>query len=159
MQAALRPLGFRKSSSLFQRGIGNVVHLVEVQGSNADKADEATFTVNVGIFAPDLVYEDVRDVTKPSIGMAHWRMRLGSLSPENQDLWWRVSSTAEAEAAAADIATRTQKFALPALDQLADLSALAALWQSGQCPGLTEFQRAEFLSRVRDRFLTPRIDA
>jgi hypothetical protein len=151
MQAALRPLGFRKSSSLFQRVSGDVVHLIEVQGSRDNKTDETSFTINVGVFAPELVYADVRDLTKPSIGMAHWRMRLGSLSPENQDLWWHVASSAEAAAAATDIAARTHKFALPALDQLADLSALAVLWHSGRCPGLTEGQRAEFLSRVRER--------
>jgi hypothetical protein len=159
LQTVLRPLGFRKMSSLFQLDRGKVVHLIEVQGSNDNKANEAEFTVNVGVFAPELVYPDVRDITKPSIALAHWRTRLGSLSPENKDLWWHVASFGEAATAAADIADRTHKFALPALDQLADLSALAVLWKSGQSPGLTEFQRVELLSRLQEHLLLPASNA
>lgn len=153
LQTMLRPLGYRKTSSLFQLVRGEVVHLIEVQGANASKANEAKFTVNVGVFAPELVYPDVRDFTKPSIELAHWQTRLGSLSPENRDLWWHVASASEAATAAADIADRTNRFALPALAQLEDLSALAMLWKSGRSPGLTEFQRVELLSRLQTHLL------
>lgn len=156
LQTVLQPLGFRKKSSLFQLDRGKVVHLIEVQGSNDNKAK---FTVSIGVFAPELVYPDVRDTTEPSIALAHWRTRLGSLSPENKDLWWQVASSGEAATAAADIADRTQKFALPALAQLADLSALAVLWRSGRSPGLTEFQRAELLSRLQEHLSRPSSNA
>ncbi len=148
VHAALKPLGYRKSSATFQRSIGDVVHIVEVQGSSANTADDASFTVNIGVFAPALIYEDVREFTKPSIPQAHWRMRLGQLSPSRQDLWWRVTSLVDAEAAAVDICELIERSALPALAQIPDLVSLAAVWKSGHSPGLTARQCTELLSRL-----------
>ncbi|WP_181179560.1 DUF4304 domain-containing protein [Pseudorivibacter rhizosphaerae] len=148
LRELLRPLGYRKSSSLFSRPLQDVVHLIEVQGSRQSTAAEAKFTVNVGAFAPALIYADVRATTKPSIPLAHWRERLGFLSPENEDTWWKVRTAQQAEAVAVDIATRIERFALPALGQLQQLDALVTLWKAGQSPGLTEHQRREFLVRL-----------
>lgn len=148
LRELLHPLGYRKSSSLFSRPLQDVVHLIEVQGSRQSTAAEAKFTVNIGVFAPALIYADVRATTKPSIPLAHWRKRLGFLSPENEDTWWKVRTSQQAEAVAIDIATRIECFALPALGQLQQLNALVSLWQGGQSPGLTEHQRKEFLVRL-----------
>jgi hypothetical protein len=57
----LSPLGYRTSGSLFSRPSEDVVHLIEVQGSCQSTSVEAQFTVNVGVFAPALVYADIRD--------------------------------------------------------------------------------------------------
>ncbi|WP_083437992.1 DUF4304 domain-containing protein [Caldimonas brevitalea] len=112
VQSLLRPLGYRKSASLFARQSEDVVHLVEVQGSRHSTSTDAKFTVNVAVFASALVYPDVRDVTKPSIAGAHWRKRLGRLSRENEDVWWRVSTIEQAEAVAHDIAVRLEQYAI-----------------------------------------------
>jgi hypothetical protein len=148
LKALLAPLGYRKSANLFSRATCDVVHLVEVQGSRQSTVETARFTVNIAIFAPDLVYADVRDTTKPSVPRAHWRQRIGALSSEQQDLWWEVSNPEQAASAAQDIATRIERFVLPRLAVLPDLGALVRLWQSGQSPGLTAFQRNEFLARL-----------
>ncbi|MBI3148465.1 MAG: DUF4304 domain-containing protein, partial [Betaproteobacteria bacterium] len=89
---------------VFLRSSEDVVHLIEVQGSRDNSSTVARFTVNVGVFAMELVYPDVRDVTKPSIPAAHWRERLGLLCPERQDLWWSASSLPQAKTAAKEIA-------------------------------------------------------
>ncbi|WP_457356550.1 DUF4304 domain-containing protein [Roseateles sp. P5_D6] len=146
--ALLKPLGYRKSSALFRREIGDVVHLIEVQASVSNKVGDASFTVNIGVFAPELVYADVRDVTSPSIPLAQWRTRLGQLAPESQDLWWCATTRVDAEAAAKDIVERIEKHALPALAALPDLASLGSVWKSGRSPGLTERQRVEFLNRL-----------
>ena len=148
VRALLRPLGYRKASGTFQRSLEEVVHMVEVQGSRSNVAGNAEFTVNVGVFVPALVYADVREFTKPSVPTAHWRMRLGELVPLGKDLWWRVSSLVEADAAAAEICELVERKALPALARIHDLRSLASLWQAGQSPGLTEHQRTELLSRL-----------
>ena len=122
--------------------------MVEVQGSSSNGADDASFTVNIGVFVPALVYADVREFTNPSIAAAHWRMRLGDLSPPGRDLWWRVISLVDAEAAAEEICELIKGSALPALAQLPDLTSLASVWRSGHSPGLTERQRTELLSRL-----------
>jgi Domain of unknown function (DUF4304) len=144
----LSPLGYRKTRNLFSRKSNDVVHLIEIQGSRQSTAEEAQFTVNVGIFVPTLVYADVRDVTKPSIPLAHWRARIGSLSPENEDLWWNASNPKQAMVAAQDVVTRIQSFAIPTLVTLSSLESLLRLWQSGKSPGVTDHQRLEFLVRL-----------
>ena len=144
----LSPLGYHKAANLFSRSSEDVVHLVEIQGSRQSTSAEVQFTVNVGVFVPALVYADVRETTRPSIPLAHWRKRIGSLSPENEDLWWKVSTEAQAIAAARDVATRIRSFALPSLAELPDLKSLASLWRSGTSPGITEQQCEEFLVRL-----------
>jgi hypothetical protein len=144
----LSPLGYRKTANQFVRQSQNVVHLIQIQGSRQSTAAEARFTVNVGIFVPALVYADVRDVTKPSVPLAHWRARIGSLSPENEDLWWKVSNQKQAMVAAQDVATRIESFALPVLATLPSLESLLILWRSGKSPGVTDHQRLEFLARL-----------
>jgi len=149
LRQLLSPRGYRKSSSLFSKQSQDVVHLIEVQGSLKSTATTPMFTVNIGVFAPELIYADVRSTTKPSIPQAHWRTRLGILSPERQDLWWSVTSDLQARSAAQDISARVEHFALPVLERLQNLGSLVALWESGSSPGISEAQRKEFLLRWR----------
>ncbi len=148
VQSLLRPVGYRTAGSLFSRLSEDVIHLVEIQSSRGNTDLQARFTVNVGVFAPAVEYADVRDRMRPSIAGAHWRWRLGSLSPEKKDLWWSVCTPAEAGAAARDIASRLSLYALPALAAVPNLQALVEVWKSGRCPGLTEYQRTDFLTRL-----------
>ncbi len=144
----LHPMGYRKLGGLFSRPSEDVVHLIEIQGSRGNTSGQAKFTLNVGVFAYELVYPDVRDVRKPSIPEAHWRQRLGFLSPEKIDLWWEVSTQEQSVSAAQDIANRLTCYALPALSELSNLEALAMLWLSGRCPGLTDYQRKKYLAAL-----------
>lgn len=148
LKSCLKPLGYRKTAGLFVRDLGGVFHLVEVQSSRDSTAVQAVFTVNVGIYVPRLVPADVRNMRKPSIPASHWRQRLGDLSPECQDLWWRPTDMSEATEVAGDIVERLQLFALPVLDGFTDLKALAALWASGCSPGLTEHSRVKLLDEL-----------
>ncbi len=148
----LQPLGYRKAGNTFQMPSLNLIHLIEVQASRDNTAADSKFTVNVGIFVPELVYPDIRDITKPSMLRAHWRQRIGFLSPEKRDLWWKVLSQAQAETAAQEIAYRIQKFALPALAEISNIDALLALWLSGVSPGLSEHERKEYLALLDKAF-------
>lgn len=148
LHALLKPLGFRKVANVFSLASQNVVHLIEVQGSRDSTKDVARFTVNVGVFALDLVYADIRDVTKPSIPGAHWRARLGTLSPEGRDLWWQASTDKQAVAVAEEVVSRVENYALPALFALPNLDALVLIWKQGKARGLTDGQRKDYLSRL-----------
>jgi Domain of unknown function (DUF4304) len=152
LQALLKPLGYRKSSNLFSLSKSDLVYLVELQGSRHSTAAESIFTVNLGIFAPCLVYADVRDITKPSVSGAHWRERLGILSPEGRDLWWSVSDSVQAAAVAQEVSARVEHYALPIFGSIRSLSELVALWQAGKSPGLTARERDEYLARLAQRF-------
>lgn len=148
VQALLRPMGYRKAGSVFSRNNQDVVQLIEIQSSRNNTDFEARFTVNVGVFAPGVVYEDVRDTTKPSISAGHWHWRLGSLSPEKRDIWWSVNTSTEADVAAQDICSRLSLYGLPALAAVPNLQALIEIWKAGEGPGLTEYQRKDYLARV-----------
>lgn len=144
----LRPLGFTKAASVFSRRSDNLVQLIDLQGSRQNTTESAQFTVNVGIFLLSLVDEDMRDFTKPTIAGAHWRQRLGFLLQDKRDLWWVVSTLHQAEIAAHEISSQVTSYALPTLASLSNTQALIELWQTGQSPGLTEYQRKDYLERL-----------
>ncbi len=148
LKALLQPLGYRKAGGVFSRQSNDVIHLIELQGSRQSTAIEAKYTVNVAVFLPDLVYEDVRQFTKPSVPASHWRKRLGSLAPENQDTWWHATTLAEAERNAEDIRVKVRQYALPVLEQLSTSAAVVSVWSHGSSPGITEHQRKEYLTRL-----------
>jgi hypothetical protein len=151
----LKPIGYRKSASVFISSVHDVVHLIEVQGSRSSTSDNAKFTVNVAVFAPALVYPDVRDTTKASVAGSHWRQRLGNLSPEHTDLWWEANSTETAHVAALDICQRIERYAVPALAKVASLHSLYRLWATGESPGVTALQRSEYLAQLAPLFCAP----
>jgi hypothetical protein len=149
VERTLISAGYRRSASLFLRELASVFHLIEVQGSRQSTSTSAKFTINIGVFAPVLIYPDVRKFRKPSIPAAHWRQRIGALSPEAEDLWWRVTTLQEAQAAAKDIALRIERFALPALARVSNVESLSALWSTGHSPGITDKQRQEYLAMLK----------
>jgi len=148
LKALLQPLGYRKTAGLFIRESNDVVHLIELQGSRQSTRAEARYTVNVAVFLPDVVYEDVRQSTKPSVPASQWRQRLGFLAPENQDTWWQAATPADAERNAKEISTQVSRYALPALEKLSTKAAVVSIWSIGSHPGITEHQRREYLARL-----------
>jgi len=144
----LRPHGYQQSGGLFVRHLPDVTHLVEVQSSRDNTQAGAKFTVNVGVFVSSLESDSAAVPVKPSIARAHWRQRLGRISENQSDLWWHVDEPSKAESAASDICERVQVAALPALERLSSVSDLVRLWQSGASPGVTDFQRRQFLHNL-----------
>lgn len=144
----LKPLNYRKAGNVFTRKINDVFHLIELQGSQQSTAVEAKYTVNVAVFVPELIYEDVREFRKPSVSAAHFRERLGILASEASDVWWRAATPTDAECNAKDICFKLSQCALPRLKELSSASALAVLWSQGFSPGITEGQRKEYLAQL-----------
>src|ERR1044071_2780649 len=137
LKRLLTPLGYRKNGSLFSRQLADVVHLIGLQSSQGTTASKVVLTVNLAIFVPSLVDPDMRQHAKPSIWEAHWRERLGFAMPETRDKWWSITSPAEANAVAQEIASHLGSVGLTALAELSNVDALSRLWESGRCPGLT----------------------
>ena len=145
----LKPQGFRKTASLFSRDSSDVVHLIGVQGSTSNTKEESRITVNAAVFVPALVDEESWEPKKPSIWGAHWHARLGYLSPEHTDLWWRIADEGQAAHVAEDIGARVLAYALPALARFPDSKALAAHWETGRAEGIGDFQRVKYLALLR----------
>ncbi len=148
VQLALVPLGYRRVGAVFMRARADVVHLIEIQGASSNAAGHASFTVNVGVYAHGLDEPGQRGAGMPSMPAAHWRERIGFLTPTHADIWWTVSSKAEAETAADDMAANIARYAVPMLKQLDNRVALLALWHTGVSPGLMASQRQAHLERL-----------
>lgn len=155
LSEVLAPLGFRIGGHTFSRTSHDLVHLLQLQGSRRNTAAASKFTVNVAVWVPALVPEDVRDVRKPSVVGAHWRERLGFLSPERADLWWQASDRASADEIAREITTRVALYAVPAMAALPNAAALLASWRSGFAPGLTPVEVSAYASELAEALAMP----
>ncbi|MCG3134332.1 MAG: hypothetical protein HMLKMBBP_01637 [Planctomycetes bacterium] len=138
MAAVLRPAGFRKRGSVFERSVANVVHLVSLQSSASSTVRACRVTVNLAVWVPRL-----HPTRNPDVWDSPWQQRLGSVMSEPGDRWWPLESDASADSAADEIRSALTRFGLPALDALSSESALLELWRSGK--GTTAGRAADLI--------------
>ena len=62
-----------------------------------------------------------------------------------RDKWWEISSEAEAIKVGEELAEILEKSALPRFAAISSTDGLKRLWETGRSPGLTEYQRQQFL--------------
>lgn len=144
MQAALKPAGFRTRGNTFSSEQNDVVVFIQLQSSSKSARDRLIATVTLGVFSRSVATK-VGNTRKPNILAAHWRKRLGFLLPEPHDKWWEVQSHEQAHEAGVEIAESLLSYALPELQGIASTVGLKTLWESGKSPGLTEYQRKQYL--------------
>jgi hypothetical protein len=138
----LKQEGFRKSGILFSRALSDLTHLVGFQKSTNSTDKTIKITVNLAIWLPILSND------KPNIWDAHWRERIGHLSPKKTDTWWIIDSVDCAQRIGEEIANSISQWGLPAINQLSTQESLIKLWRSGFSPGITDFTRKQYLSRL-----------
>jgi len=139
----LKPRGFRKAGLSFSAACPGVTLLVALQSSTGSTRANLQITCNVAVRLDQLA-------TGPRLGVwdAHWRLRIGFFLSSPHDHWWPCTSDEDARCAGQEIAALLESPGLPVLEGLASPAALAWLWSSGRSPGLTEWQRAEYLARL-----------
>jgi Domain of unknown function (DUF4304) len=143
---ALRAFGFsRRGKRTVVSEQGDVLWLVELQKSKKSTGNELVFTINLGVYSLLLAKRLGQSDRRPEVADCHWTQRLGVLSGELEDKWWDVSDVFEATNVGEEITRLLKNYALPTFARLGSTAALRALWQTGQCPGLTEYQRNEYL--------------
>ncbi len=141
---ALKPLGFRRKGQVFTRQFDELTHILSLQSSTSSTASFLKITVNLGVWVSSLA----AGRSKPDLWSAHWRVRLGSLMPKQNDCWWEIASDHDAELATKQILEAIQTYAVPQFAQLVTKDALVALWRSGRSPGLTDFERKRYLDKI-----------
>jgi Domain of unknown function (DUF4304) len=144
LHVLLKPYGFRKNESIFSSESNDVVLFVQLQSSSKTTSARLVATVNLGIFSRT-VASKVGNTRKPNILDAQWRERVGFLLDEPTDKWWEISSEKQAIEAAEELSEILRKSALPKFRILSSSESLKRLWESGEAPGLTEFERQQFL--------------
>lgn len=122
----LKPLNFRKSAFTWFRNTG-WTQVINIQLSRRNSAEEAQFTVNLGISIPELHLASEGLPEKSSLKEydCDVRSRIGELFPIKNDHWWKVNSNTDIDKITNDVSTQIEQFALPWFDRLANFTAVA----------------------------------
>ncbi len=124
--------------------------LLEVQRSIKGTKDAIIFTINLGVVCGDLLDQSIIQLENVQITDAHLRTRIGFLLPERRDKWWEITSTTDSHLLSREISDLVANIAVPYVKILLEPDAVRSLWESGQSPGLTEFQRVRFLRKLKN---------
>jgi hypothetical protein len=147
MHQVLKPLGFRKTGSTFSAETNDVVLFVQLQSSSKTTSMKLVATVNFGVFSRTIATR-VGNTHKPNILDAQWRERIGFLIEERRDKWWEIGSDEQAIEVGEEIAGILRDSALPQIQTISSSQGLKRLWETGRSPGLTEYQRRQFLKAL-----------
>jgi hypothetical protein len=143
----LKQREFRKSGLKFYSVRPEATLLVGLQSSVGTTREVLKITCNLAIVLHALGSRDNHD-----IWVSHWRKRIGDFMPEPRDHWWVCSTDDPARVAGREMAALLEGQALPEMDRLASGAAMIELWTSGRSPGITEYQRAQYLRELaKDR--------
>jgi hypothetical protein len=145
--ALLKQRGFRKSGMTFAADRPGAVLVVSIQSSTSSTQGSLKVTANVGI-SLDILAAKFGSGGR-SVWESHWNKRIGSFLSSPEDHWWFCRSDAEATLSGEEMALLLETRALPEMERLGSPEALAALWATGACPGLTGVQRLEYLKIMR----------
>jgi len=164
IQASVRPflkeLGFRARARAFNRATSDgLTQVIEFQMGRFDppgtyyigirKNVYGKFTVNVGVFVPELHEHSFPGKKLPFIHEYDCRIRegLGFLGPEQQDIWWELEDVPRQ---AADVFHRIERDALPFLAKFESREAILAQW----IPGRSTSEETDFgrFKRSREQF-------
>lgn len=145
--AILKDAGYRKRGTSFRMESDGNLRIINFQRSSESSASAIKFTVNIGVVSSTLLRKrnPEKELLKENIWSAHLRVRIGCLTPAQDDRWWTVTSVPVSgikEELAHLIATQV----IPLLQQHTRDSDLVALWKTGRSPGLTEGQRIRNLA-------------
>lgn len=133
VQSALAPMlkgeGFRKSARTFRRTAERCVLVLNVQASQWSTKEELEFTVNLGVFYPELnglmqvgSWADPR-TSGPTESSCHVRERLGNLTENRRDTWWQLRVGEASQAVAREVMEAVRDRGLPWLREMADFES------------------------------------
>jgi hypothetical protein len=134
LKPALKELGFKNKSSTFFRQNGELVEIISPQKSKWNDAGEAKFTINLGVYWPQ-----VQEVLgRPAAGSppkehdCTIRQRLGPLFDDGKDFWWSVSPDSDMQQIGLDVLEKIRTHALPWLVRATSLDEAVNLAHTGE---------------------------
>lgn len=92
----LKEIGFKKIRSSYVRDLDDLKWLIDVQKSLWNDSEEAQFTLNCGAYIPGVISTYSPRVTEPPVPkLEHCSCyaRIGSLTSEKKDLWWKLTDS------------------------------------------------------------------
>ena len=125
----MKAKGFKKKARNFYKELdGGVFLLVNVQGSMYNDNQDARYTVNLGVFFPE-IYEMVgfgNVATVPSVPDCSISKRIGHLKPEKTDYWWQLTPASNLQQLATDLSASVEQYGLPWLQRNSSISDASA---------------------------------
>lgn len=117
LDKALKPLGFNRRETTWNRKTNSFIDVIDVQVSNSKEV----ITINVGVLYPDVYRkcwenEPAKFIEEPSCTV---RARIGQLI-DGKDLWWQLDESGIAD----DIANKVAVYGLPFLEQMHSPTAM-----------------------------------
>lgn len=90
----LKDLSFKKRQLIYSCDYDGLSWLVDIQKSRWNDPEEAQFTVNCGVYIHGVlsVYANMSEPAKPKIEHCSCSARVGMLTPEKKDIWWKLTS-------------------------------------------------------------------
>lgn len=122
----LRPRGFKKSAYTWRRE-DEWPKLINLQLSKSNTSEEARFTLNLGVFIPELhnAAGSYPVTGKPMEPDCDVRSRIGMLLPSGTDKWWDVSPASNGARLFDKVSGDLMEVGLPWLEGLRDLPTVA----------------------------------
>ncbi|MEI2454819.1 MULTISPECIES: DUF4304 domain-containing protein [Lysobacter] len=124
----LKSHGFAKAGRSFHRRHGDRWQVVNVQASSGNSAAQARFTLNLGLYIPEIevLAGNAPLAGKPKEYECTLRERIGALMPQARDHWWTLAPDSDPALLAPELADAFAAHGLPWLEGYADLAKVAA---------------------------------
>ncbi len=126
LASLLKKNGFKKKARNFYREFENRIELINVQASKWNEGNEGQFTVNVGVYYPEIskITSELPVKGMPKEYDCTVRERIGLLAPENKDKWWKIDSSSNDSEVSDNVAKLVEELCFPWLDQMSDLEVV-----------------------------------
>ena len=125
----LRGRHFRGSARRFYRDIGESRAFLEVQASQWNRDADASFTINLAVFNPEVLRKLGKPVDPPpkTENGCTWHERVGHVTPRNLDTWWTVRDQSSVGLVSAEVVQTVEAHAVPWLESAATYDGLRAI--------------------------------
>ncbi|MBB5033889.1 DUF4304 domain-containing protein [Prosthecobacter vanneervenii] len=123
----LKGLGFGKTGTTWIRSL-EWPQVINIQLSSFNSAEEAKFTINIGISIPPMRSAWGTPAVEGALKEydCELRTRIGSLLPNKNDKWWDVTSGSDPEELMHEVSDDISDYALPWLNKLKTWEEVAA---------------------------------
>jgi hypothetical protein len=142
-------LGFKKiNQSAFAIKEGNNWGVINFQKSQSNTKSEVRFTINLDIFSGAIrdFLEGEKVNSAPKTGGSHWNKRIGFLLPEKKDYWWTITDATNIAVLEKEITAMVSSIAVEEIKKNLSDANLINQWKEAVSPGITEFQRLQYLA-------------
>lgn len=147
----LKEFGYVKRGPVFRIIVNNNCGLIGFQRSVSNINKNISFTINLGVVCGDLLDQTINQLKDAQIVDTHVSQRIGLLLPEHQDQWWQINNSANFEQLSGEIVDLVSSKVVRYVSNFLNTNSIYSLWESGSSPGLTEFQRVRFLSKLKSK--------